>query len=205
MSILITFDGPKGVGKTTLIRLVAQRLHEVGRSVEALVEKDLMAVALGSEIDEAYRALKSSPGRASDAEVARLHKQGRLLISSSQLNASTAEIVLLDRWYPSDAVFRRYIDVVEAIDANLRAGVRVPDIAFAVICGAEVSWERAHGRERRLDSKVIDTFDDHHASTMRFEGISRKFGWSILRSDSATADELGRQVVAAIQLKLECS
>ena len=35
MSALITFDGPKGVGKTTLIQLVDDRLRELGYVVES--------------------------------------------------------------------------------------------------------------------------------------------------------------------------
>ncbi|TAL98754.1 MAG: hypothetical protein EPN73_02250 [Paraburkholderia sp.] len=201
MSVLITFDGPKGVGKTTLIRHVEQRLREADRSVEVLVEKELMATALGQPLEDAYRALKRAPGEASDAQVARLHRRGRVLIGEHQLNARTADVVLLDRWYPSDAVFRRHIDVVEAIEANLRDGVRVPDIAFAVICRAEVSWERAHQRARRLDSKVIDSFDDHRASTERFERLAIDYGWHVLESDSTSADELSRKVIVAIEQK----
>lgn len=201
MSVLITFDGPKGVGKTTLIRLVEQRLREAGRSVEVLVEKELMAAALGQPLEDAYQALKRSPGEASDAQVAHLHRRGRVLIGEHRLNAGTAEVLLLDRWYPSDAVFRRHIDVVDAIEANLRDGVRVPDIAFAVICRAEVSWERAHQRTRSLDSKVIDSFDDHRVSTERFERLAIGYGWHLLRSDSASANELSCRVTDAIQAK----
>ena len=202
MPLLITFDGPKGVGKTTLIHLVEQRLREAGHGVEVLVEKELMAATLGPSLDEAYQALKREPGEASDAQVARLHRQGRVLIGERQLSASTADVVLLDRWYPSDAVFRRHIDVVEAIDANLRDGVRVADIAFAVVCRAEVSWERAHQRTRRLDSKVIDSFNDHRVSTERFERIASDYGRHLVRSDSMSANELSRQVIDAIQAKL---
>ncbi|RDS83595.1 thymidylate kinase [Dyella monticola] len=198
MSLLITFDGPKGVGKTTLVALVHQRLLAGGYTVEALVEKNLMDEMLGPPLGEAYKALKNSPGERSETYVADLHRRGRLLIGGRHLDSSQADIVLLDRWYPSEAVFRRHIDVVAAIDANLRDGVCVPDLAFAVTCTPEISWERAHSRERSLDSKVIFSLEEHRGSTFRFERLAKKYGWRLLRSEVAGSNELSDQVVAAI-------
>ncbi|CAN7463156.1 hypothetical protein [Paraburkholderia hospita] len=80
--------------------------------------------------------------------------------------------------------------------------MRIPDIAFALICNPEASWQRAHQRTRRLDSKVIDTFKDHDASISRFERFAMKHGWRILRSDTVSADELSQIAVEAIQTSL---
>lgn len=199
MSALITFDGPKGVGKTTLIRLVDERLRELGYVVESLSEKALMADAMGAAVDNAYLHLKAHPGRASEESIAALHRQGRLQIQEARLGRSIADVLLLDRWYPSDAVFRRHIDVASAIQANLDAGVRVPSLAFAVTCHADVSWERALHRKRRLDSKVIETFDEHAESTARFEDLAQQFGWYLLRTEHATPEALCGEVVALIE------
>ena len=71
MPALITFDGPKGVGKTTLIRHVENRLRELGYAVEVLSEKSLIAAsAMGAEVENAYRARKSKPGRDSEGAIA---------------------------------------------------------------------------------------------------------------------------------------
>ena len=199
MSALITFDGPKGVGKTTLIRLVEERLRELGSVVESLSEKELMADAMGAAVDQAYLDLKARPGRASEESIATLHRQGRLRIQETHLDRSMADVLLLDRWYPSDVVFRRHIDVAAAIQANLDAGVRVPNLAFAVTCHADVSWERALQRKRRLDSKVIETFDEHAESTARFESLAQQFGWYLLRTEHATPEALCGKVVALIE------
>lgn len=199
MSALITFDGPKGVGKTTLIRLVNERLLELGYVVESLAEKELMADAMGALVKQAYLDLKARPGRASEESIAVLHRQGRLRIQETCLGSSMADVLLLDRWYPSDAVFRRHIDVASTIQANLDAGVRVPNLAFAVTCSADVSWERALQRKRRLDSKVIETFDEHAESTARFESLAQHFGWYLLRTEHATPEALCGEVVALIE------
>lgn len=199
MPALITFDGPKGVGKTTLIRLVNERLLELGYVVESLAEKELMADVMGAVVDQAYLDLKARPGRASEESIAVLHRQGRLRIQETRLGRSMADVLLLDRWYPSDAVFRRHIDVASAIQANLDAGVRVPNLAFAVTCSADVSWERALQRKRSLDSKVIETFDEHAESTTRFEDLAQQFGWYVLRTENATPEALCGEAVALIE------
>lgn len=199
MALLVTFDGPKGVGKSTLIAHTKQRLHDLGRSVQVLAEKQLMVAALGERLEEAYAALKVNPGPNSEMGIADLHRQGRVFITNTYLSDIATEVVLLDRWYPSDAVFRRHIDVTKAIEENLLAGVRVPDIAFAVSCDPKISWQRAHQRERRLDSKVISDFNEHVHSTKRFEGIASDYGWQILRSDSMGADQLSRSVIDTIE------
>lgn len=199
MPALITFDGPKGVGKTTLIRLVEDRLRELGHSVEALSEKSLMADVMGTAVDDAYYAIKCRPGSSSEEALAGLHRQGRLLIQQTRLCETAADLLLLDRWYPSDAVFRRHIDVAKAIQANLDAGVRIPNLALAVTCDAAVSWERALHRPRRLDSKVIETFDEHAESTKRFEALALQFGWRLLRTEHATPEALCSEVVELIE------
>lgn len=99
-----------------------------------------------------------------------------LLIQEKCFSQSRADFLLLDRWYPSDAVFRRHVDVTAVIQANLDAGCPNPDLALAVTCDATVPWERALKRTRRLDSKVIETFDEHAESTKRFEDLAQHFG-----------------------------
>lgn len=190
MPLLITFDGPKGVGKTTLLQLVAEKLLSDGYRVDVLIEKDLMSEYLGESIKLAYEELKASPCSASDTKIAMLHKQGRVVISREKMRASFAEIILIDRWYPSDAVFRNHVNVNNIINDNINSGVLVADICFAVTCDSDISWQRAHGRTRQLDSKVIKNFNDHAVSTNRFNEIAKEHGWYIIRSDSQSASTL---------------
>ena len=195
--------GPKGAGKTTLIDLTSKRLREVGKVVEIWTEKELMAAVCGPELEAAYFGAKLHPGITSDTALAALHRAGRVRISDSSLRDAKAEIVLLDRWYPSDVVFRRYIDVQVVVEANIEAGVRVPDVAFAVTCNAAISWKRARGRERGLDSKIIRSKRDHVESTERFERAATAHGWLVVRSDHASADEMSRAVANCILAQLD--
>lgn len=202
MSLLITFDGPKGVGKTTLLQLVAESLRSGGYRVDVFIEKDLMSAYLGESIKLAYEELKASPSSASDSKIAMLHKQGRVFISKEKMRNSLADIILIDRWYPSDAVFRKYIDIKNIINENINAGVMIADICFAVTCAPDISWQRAHGRNRQLDSKVIKDFDEHIMSTNQFDKLAKEYGWYIIRSDSKSSSELSDVVCSEIISRL---
>jgi thymidylate kinase len=194
MALIITFDGPKAVGKTTLINRVHAELLQQGYNVANLVEKDLLPAAIKQQLESLYAHFRSSPDAAVDQAIADALQEGRLAISTSHLATPQAEITLLDRWYPSDTVFRRYLDSEALVSSNLAAGVHQPDLVVAVLCAPEVSWDRAHQRARSLDSKVISDYDAHASSTMRFQQAAARFGWMVVTSDVSTPDQLASEV-----------
>lgn len=198
MTIVITFDGPKGVGKTTLIEHIVKRLQNLNKNVRNLVEKDLMEITLKNKLEVAYKKLKIDPGYAAEKTTLTLYIEGRINISKKYLHESDAEIILLDRWYPSDTVFRRHINVSDIIEANMIAGVFVPNITFAITCDPATSWERALKRERKLDSKIINTFEDHVNSTIRFESAAKTNNWHLLNSEITSAEILSQKAIEVI-------
>lgn len=198
MNTLISFDGPKGVGKTTLIRLVHQRLSASSHPVVALVEKDLIPAPQAALLRSLYAAMKLYPTLETDKAIADALKSARLKLTREVLPTFDGAVILLDRWYPSDAVFRRFLSSDETVAANIAEGVRVPDLTFAVQCDPGISWQRATARERNLDSKVIRTYDDHYQATLSFERAAQQFGWRIVRSDSRTPEMLAEEVCSEI-------
>lgn len=203
MSVLISFDGPKGVGKTTLIRQVVDRLQHDGRSVVELVEKDLIPAREVALLSGLYASMKQSPTAETDQAIADAFKAARQAMTREVLPNFTEDIVLFDRWYPSDAVFRRFLPWTDTVAANIAAGVRIPDLIFAVSCAPEISWHRATSRARNLDSKVINGYEDHVRATRNFDRAARHFGWHIVRSDSSTPEELSAAVCREIAALLD--
>lgn len=198
MNMLVSFDGPKGVGKTTLIRLVHERLSNGSHPVVALVEKELIPAPQAALLGSLYAAMKLLPTQETDKAIAEALKSARLTLTREVLPTFDGAVILMDRWYPSDAVFRRFLSSDETVAANIAEGVRVPDLTFAVQCDPRISWQRATARERNLDSKVIRGYDDHCQATLSFERAAQQFGWRILRSDSKTPDMLAEEVCAEI-------
>jgi hypothetical protein len=49
-------------------------------------------------------------------------------------------IILIDRWYPSDAAFRQTIPFAEILQLNMERDVQVPDLHVGVVTDPDISW-----------------------------------------------------------------
>lgn len=202
MSLIVTFDGPKAVGKTTLIQRVCERLKNEGHYVSIQVEKELLPEEVKKALVPLYEQMRAAPCPANDQAIADALLAGRIRITSQLRSTPLADIVLLDRWYPSETVFRRYLRSDVLVLSNLTAGVLVPDLIVALLCAPQISWKRAHQRGRSLDSKVISDFEAHTWSTENFRKAALEFGWMLIESDILSPAELSIRVCNTIVSKL---
>lgn len=200
--MIVTFDGPKAVGKTTLIQRVYERLKNDGIDASIQVEKELMPEEVKNALVPLYEQMRAAPCIANDQAIADALLAGRIWITSKHRSTPLTNLVLLDRWYPSDTVFRRYLPSDVLVSSNIAAGVLVPDLIVALLCAPQISWERAHQRMRSLDSKVISDFDAHAWSTENFKKAALEFGWMLIESDIRSPDELAIEVCNEIFSKL---
>ncbi|GAB3456905.1 nucleoside/nucleotide kinase family protein [Insolitispirillum peregrinum] len=204
--VVATFDGPKSVGKSTLIHLLAPLIHTTGLKARVIVEKEVIPASISRDLKNLYADLRQHPGRQSDMAIAQALLEARVWITRTMLSEISEDIILLDRWYPSDTVFRRFLDPSEVIKANLAAGVLTPDVVLAVTCDPKTSWMRAKNRHRGLDSKVVSSFTDHAESTQRFVTAAKKYAWDIVQTDSKDPEELAGMIAARLQsVRLEQS
>ncbi|TWC55727.1 thymidylate kinase [Pseudomonas sp. SJZ080] len=106
-------------------------------------------------------------------------------------------IILIDRWYPSDAAFRRIIPFADILQLNIDRNVRVPDLHVGVITDPDISWARAAARSRGLNSTVINKLEEHVACTQAFERAIADNGWVLCRNEGQIEDAT-MQVVSEI-------
>ena len=201
-TLFIALDGPKGVGKTTLLEAVAHALRRNGHTVVRLSERN-------NDPDRAQTmALVNAYARHPQVELerricARL-ADSRAWITTQVLPRQPAgSLILMDRWYASDAAFRRGVPFEEVLRLNREREVRMPDLQVGVVTAPEVSWARAAARRSGLRSTVLQTFDDHVACTEAFERAMIDQGWVVCRNDGTLADAT-TQVVAAIEQVVHC-
>lgn len=195
-SLFISLDGPKGTGKTTLAEAVTQQLRVGGQKVIRLSEK--MNDPFRAEIMAMVNAQARTPSVALEAQICERLALSRAWISEHVLPKQPAgSIILIDRWYPSDAAFRRLIPFDEALRLNLERQVRVPDLHVGVITAPEVSWARAAARTRGLGSTVIQAFHEHAAASKAFEQAFVEHGWCMCRNEG-TIEAATLQVATAI-------
>ncbi|EKT4479407.1 thymidylate kinase [Pseudomonas alloputida] len=195
--LFISFDGPKGTGKTTLLEAVTQALRLDGNKVIRLCERkndphrgETMALV---------NQLSRSPCQDLEFKVCERFAESRAWISRHVLPRQPADsIILIDRWYPSDAAFRRTVPFDKILRLNLERNVQVPDLHVGVVTTPETSWARAAARTRGLGSTVIHNLDEQVACTEAFERAVAEQGWVLCRNEG-TVDEATRQVVREIQ------
>ncbi|MCS3433561.1 thymidylate kinase [Klebsiella sp. BIGb0407] len=113
-------------------------------------------------------------------------------------------IILMDRWYPSDAAFRRLVPFAEILQLNIERSVRMPDLHVGVVTSPDISWTRAAARPRGLSSTVIHKLEEHIACTEAFEREVANHGWFLCRNEGTLEDATTR-VISEIYRVLGCS
>jgi thymidylate kinase len=194
--LFISLDGPKGTGKTTLLEAVTKVLRADNKKVIRLCESK--SDPYRGETMALVNKLVRNPTRDLELEVCERFADSRTWISEHVLTKQPpGSIILIDRWYPSDAAFRRTIPFAEILQLNIDRNVRVPDLHVGVVADPEISWARAVARRRGLSSTVIHKLEEHVACTEAFERAIADHGWVLCRNEG-TIEDATMQVVSEI-------
>jgi len=194
--LFISLDGPKGTGKTTLLEAVTAALRADNKKVIRLCEKK--SDPFRGETMALVNQLVRHPRRELELGVCERFADSRAWISQHVLPKQPVDsIILIDRWYPSDAAFRRLLPFAEILQLNMDRNVRVPDLHVGVVTDPEISWARAAARTRGLSSTVMYKLEEQVASTQAFERAVAEHGWVLCRNEG-TIEDATMQIVSEI-------
>lgn len=194
--LFVALDGPKGVGKTSLLEAITEVLRADNQKVIRLCEKK--SDPFRGETMQLVNRLARHPDRALELQVCERLADSRRWISRHVLTRQPIDsIILIDRWYPSEAAFRRTVPFAEILQLNLDRDVQVPDLHVGVVTAAEISWARAAARRRGLSSTVLRGLEEHVACTQAFEQAVADQRWFLCRNEG-TIEEATRRVVGEI-------
>ncbi|MGV8918848.1 MAG: dTMP kinase [Pseudomonas sp.] len=194
--LFISLDGPKGTGKTTLLEAVTKVLRADNKKVIRLCEKK--SDPYRGETMALVNKLVRYPDRDLELAVCERLADSRAWISRHVLAKQLSDsIILIDRWYPSDAAFRRMVPFAEILRMNVERNVRVPDLHVGVVTAPDISWARAATRSRGLGSTVIHNLEEQVACTKAFEQAIADHGWVLCRNEG-TIENATMQVVSEI-------
>jgi thymidylate kinase len=191
--LFVSLDGPKGTGKTTLLEAVTQVLRAGNQKVIRLCERK--SDPFRGETMALVNTLARNPCRDLEWAVCQRLADSRRWISQNVLTKQPLDsIILIDRWYPSDAAFRQTIPFAEILQLNMERDVRVPDLHVGVVTDPDISWARAANRSRGLGGTVIQKHAEHVACTEMFEQAVKDHGWMLCRNEG-TVEEATMLVV----------
>ncbi|MGC0948715.1 dTMP kinase [Pantoea agglomerans] len=194
--LFVSLDGPKGTGKTTLLESITQVLRADNRKVIRISEQK--SDPFRAETMALVNRLARNPSVELEREICERFAVSRAWISQNVLTKQPGNcIILMDRWYPSDAAFRRMMPFAEILQRNIELNVRAPDLHVGVVTAPEISWERAAARSRGLGSTVIHKLEEHVACTRVFEQEMTYHGWFLCRNEG-TIEEATMQVITEI-------
>ncbi|PKH39757.1 thymidylate kinase [Pseudomonas sp. 43NM1] len=194
--LFVSLDGPKGTGKTTLLEAITHALRVDNKKVIRLCEKK--SDPFRGKTMALVNQLVRKPSVDLEWAVCQRFAESRAWISQNVLTKQPLDsIILIDRWYPSDAAFRRIAPFADILQLNLDQNVQVPDLHVGVVTDPEISWARAAARSRGLSSTVMHKLEEHVASTEAFERAVAEHGWVLCRNEG-TIEAATAQVVAEI-------
>ena len=195
-ALFISMDGPKGTGKTTLLEAVTTALRADNLKVVRLCERK--SDPCRAQTMALVNTFARDPSRDLELEVCERFADSRSWITQHVLAAQPPDsIILMDRWYPSDAAFRRLIPFADILELNIDRQVQVPDLHVGVVTAAQISWARAAARRRGLSSTVMSKLEEQVACTEAFERAAVEQGWVMCRNEG-TIEEAVRRVVLQI-------
>ncbi|VVM50724.1 Thymidylate kinase [Pseudomonas fluorescens] len=196
LPLFISLDGPKGTGKTTLLEAVTAALRANNQKVVRLCERK--SDPYRGETMALVNQLARHPSQDLEWAVCQRLADSRRWISERVLpNQPLNSIILIDRWYPSDAAFRHSVPFAEILQLNIERGVRVPDLHVGVVTAPDISWARATARSRGLGGTVIQKHAEHVVCSEMFEQAVADHGWVLCRNEG-TIEAATTQVVAEI-------
>ncbi|HEY5043628.1 MAG TPA: dTMP kinase [Verrucomicrobiae bacterium] len=174
--LFITFEGTEGCGKSTQVKLLAERLQAIGHRVRTLREPG--GTPIGEEIRHTLKHSLENSAMTAETELLLMNASRAQLVREVIRPALAAgEIVLCDRFYDSTTAYQghgRQLDLekVKAV-IEFAIGETKPDLTLFLHVPPEISTERLRSRQATLPF-VRDRIEE--ADRKFFERVAHGFG-----------------------------
>lgn len=191
--IFVTFEGPNGVGKSTLLNGVARQL--IQRGFDVIQTKEPTSSPLGQFVRSAE---ENYQGRVLACLVAAdryFHLENEILPALKE-----GKIVLSDRYVESSLVFQRLDGLDVEFIWNLNSQVYIPDLSVILTASVEVLKQRLSQRNsftrfERTKSRIDEL--NYYLEIVEFLS-KRGFDILILNNDTISFEQNIEKVVGKI-------
>lgn len=204
--LFITFEGPEGAGKTTILQTVKERLEKDGHRVAATREPG------GIEIAEQIRkVILNEENTAMDAKTeALLYAAARRqhLVEKVFPELESGTIVLCDRFIDSSLAYQGYarglgIDEVFSIN-QFAIGSAMPDLTIYFDIDPEEGLKRIEASSDREKNRLdLETLEFHKRVQKGYEEVIKRFAGRIETvSADRSIEDVSHEVYSIIKKKL---
>jgi len=194
-SLFVTFEGPNGVGKTTVVKDVAQKLGALGCSVLRTKEPT------GSSLGDFLRNAEELYGKETLACIAAADRYFHI---EKEITPALAvgRIVLSDRYVESSLVLQRLDGCSLEFIWNINSQVLVPDLSVILVADPTILGQRL-----AIERTKLSRFEreETREQEMRFyreaaEFIVQKgFNVLLLENDKQPVGDTSERIVVEIQ------
>ncbi len=173
--LFISFEGTEGCGKSTQIRLLADRLQSLGHKVCTLREPG--GTPIGEEIRHTLKHSKANHAMTSEAELLLMNASRAQLVREFIRPAlANNEIVVCDRFYDSTTAYQGYgrqLDLAHVKSViDFAVGDTRPALTLFLHVPPEISTARLRSRQENLPF-VRDRIEE--ADQKFFERVAHGF------------------------------
>lgn len=160
--LFVTFEGGDATGKTTQVRLLAERLERLG--VSHVVTKEPGGTDLGRKLTQVLLAVDNSMTPLTEALLfATIRAEHVQTVIRPALAAG--KVVLCDRFTDSSAVYQGFVRGVPLSDieqlTRLATGGLEPDLTILLDLPVETALARMQGRGREKDRLEAEGLEFH--------------------------------------------
>ncbi len=195
--MFVSFEGLDGSGKTTQLRLLADRLTAEGRAVLTTREPG------GTELGEAIRDLVLHGGNVAPWAEAALYAASRAQHVEEVILPALAKgaIVLCDRYLDSSVAYQgvaRGLGLERVLELNLAAvGGLLPDLTFLLQIDPVVAESRMATHRDRLER---EDGEFHARAAKGYRELAARFPQRVVVLDAALPpDELAERIHGALR------
>jgi dTMP kinase len=172
--IFITFEGCDGVGKSTQVALLAERLRKAG--VASTILRDPGGTALGEEIRQLIRRNDFTAPPCRETELLLFLASRAQLVEEKILPAlRRGDVVVCDRYYDSTVAYQgaaRAIPLADIVTLNNFAMKKcIPDLTFLLDMTAKEGFQRV---QQDVDRSKNDRLENE--SLLFFEKVCAAYG-----------------------------
>lgn len=193
--MFITLEGPSGVGKTTVISAVLEKLSDLDFNV--LLTKEPTKSDLGDFLknsEESYRGKCLACIAAADRY---FHLEQEVLPTLSE-----GKLVISDRYVESSLVLQRLDGCTLEFIWNLHSQILIPDLSVILVAKPLILSQRLASRKSKLSRFERTETREKELRFYREAGrflSQRGFNVLVLKNESASADKVADRIVGKIQ------